>query len=184
MKEPITIAWSATGIRVLDQTRLPVEEAYLDLATVEEVAEAIRTLRVRGAPLIGVVAAMGLAADRRTGGQAGSGNEALAQIRAACAELRATRPTAVNLGWALDRMVGRAEKAVANGEELRTALRAEAQAIWDEDRAMCDRIGAAGLPLVTDGATIFTHCNAGALATGGKGTALAPVYAAVEQGRR
>jgi len=184
MTAPITIAWAATGIRVLDQTRLPMDEVYLDLATVQEVADAIRTLRVRGAPLIGVAAAMGLAADRRTGGQAGSGSEALAQVREACSLLRATRPTAVNLGWALDRMLSRATRAVESGEELRSALRAEAQAIWDEDQAMCERIGEAGLPLVPDGATILTHCNAGALATGGKGTALAPVYAAVEQGRR
>jgi methylthioribose-1-phosphate isomerase len=184
MTPPITIGWTATGIRVLDQTRLPVDEVYLDLTTVEEVAEAIRTLRVRGAPLIGVAAAMALAADRRAGGQAGGRSDALAWIREATHLLGATRPTAVNLSWALDRMLGRAERAVASGEELRPALRAEAQAIWDEDQAMCDRIGEAGLPLVPDGATILTHCNAGALATGGKGTALAPVYAAVGQGRR
>ena len=183
MTAPITIAWTATGIRVLDQTRLPVDEVYLDLATVQEVAEAIRTLRVRGAPLIGVAAAMGLAAGGAEG-QGGRGAVGLESVRQACATLRATRPTAVNLGWALDRMLARAEKAVAEGNDLRASLRLEAQAIWDEDRAMCDRIGAAGLPLVTDGATIFTHCNAGALATGGKGTALAPVYAAVERGRR
>jgi len=185
MTAPITIDWTDTGIRVLDQTRLPVEEVYLDLVSVEEVAEAIRTLRVRGAPLIGVAAAMGLAGvTRRAEGQVGRGAEALAQVREACVLLRATRPTAVNLGWALDRMLARAGKAVAEGGDLPASLRAEAQSIWDEDRAMCDRIGAAGLPLVTDGATIFTHCNAGALATGGRGTALAPVYAAVERGRR
>jgi len=185
MMPPSTIAWSASGIRVLDQTRLPVEEVYLDLVTVDEVAEAIRALRVRGAPLIGVAAAMGLAAAAlRAGGQGGGGAVGLESVRQDCATLRATRPTAVNLGWALDRMLARAERAVASGEALPPALRAEAQAIWDEDRAMCDRIGEAGLALVPDGATILTHCNAGALATSGKGTALAPVYAAVERGRR
>jgi methylthioribose-1-phosphate isomerase len=179
------LAWlPGDGVRILDQTRLPAEEIYLDITTVDAMAEAIRTLRVRGAPLIGVAAAMGLAAGRRAGGQAGGRRDELAQIRVAGELLRATRPTAVNLGWALDRMLARAERAVAAGEELQPALRGEAQAIWDEDRAMCDRIGAAGLPLVPDGATILTHCNAGALATGGKGTALAPVYAAVESGRR
>ena len=182
MKPPQTVDWSPTGIRVLDQTRLPVDEVYLDLTTVEEVAEAIRTLRVRGAPLIGVAAAMGVAA--AAGGQGVGGAVGLGRVRLACESLRATRPTAVNLAWALDRMLARGERAIASGEDLQSALRAEAQAIWDEDRAMCDRIGAAGLHLVPDGATILTHCNAGALATGGKGTALAPVYAAVESGRR
>jgi methylthioribose-1-phosphate isomerase len=183
MTPPITIAWTATGIRVLDQTRLPVDEVYLDLTTVEQLAEAIRTLQVRGAPLIGVAAAMGVAAGAAEG-QGARGAVGLERIRKACATLRATRPTAVNLAWALDRMLARAERAVAAGEELQPALRAEAQAVWDEDQAMCERIGEAGLPLVPDGATILTHCNAGALATGGKGTALAPVYAAVERGRR
>ena len=97
----------------------------------------------------------------------------LEEILAACALLEATRPTAVNLGWALQRMRRRA-RAVTSAAELHAALVAEADAIWAEDRAMCQRIGEAGLSLVPDGATVLTHCNAGALATGGIGTALAP----------
>ena len=177
----IQIGWlpDHAGIRILDQTRLPAEECYLDLQTIAEVAEAISLLRVRGAPLIGVAAAMGVAsAARRLGGSA-----ARRQIDEACRVLAATRPTAVNLGWALGRMATRAA-AVAEGQTMGDALVEEAQAIWDEDCAMCERIGEAGLPLVPDGGTVLTHCNAGALATGGIGTALAPVYRAHQAGRR
>lgn len=174
------IAWSGdTAIRILDQTRLPGEELYLELATVEAVAEAIHSLRVRGAPLIGVSAAMGLAA-LVSGLGARASQEAVTRLADV---LQATRPTAVNLAWALTRMRARAAGA-GSGLALGAALREEAQAIWDEDGAMCRRIGEAGLPLVPDGATVHTHCNAGALATGGIGTALAPIYLAHEAGRR
>lgn len=147
------------------------------LDTVETVAEAIRSLRVRGAPLIGVAAAMGVV-------QAGGNDLTLAMVNAACDLLVATRPTAVNLAWAIGRMRRRAERTGLEGARLREALIEEATAIWDEDRAMCIRIGEAGLPLIGDDVTIMTHCNAGALATGGIGTALAPIYCAVERGRR
>lgn len=145
----------------------------MDLDTLDAVAEAIRSLRVRGAPLIGVVAAMGVAMEGRT----------LDAVRHACALLGATRPTAVNLHWALARMLRRAEVAAEAGEELRQVLRAEAQAIWDEDRDMCLRIGEHGATLIPAGGTVCTICNAGALATGGVGTALAPLYLAHERGR-
>jgi methylthioribose-1-phosphate isomerase len=177
----IQIGWlpRQAGIRILDQTLLPSEERYLDLQTTAEVAEAISVLRVRGAPLIGVAAAMAVAsAARRLGGSA-----ARPLVDEDCRVLAATRPTAVNLAWALGRMAARAA-AVPEGQMLGDALVEEAQAIWDEDRAMCERIGEAGLPLVPDGATVLTHCNAGALATGGIGTALAPVYRAHQAGRR
>jgi methylthioribose-1-phosphate isomerase len=165
---PDPIAWSPAGaVRILDQTLLPREERYLDLDTLDAVGEAIRTLRVRGAPLIGIAAAMGVAMDASHGD--------LERVRRACAFLGATRPTAVNLHWALRRMERRAEMAAAGGD-LASALRREAQAIWDEDRVMCDRIGQAGAPLVPSGSTVCTICNAGALATGGIGTALAPIY--------
>jgi methylthioribose-1-phosphate isomerase len=182
------IAWlPGHGIRILDQTRLPTEEIYLDLTTVHAMAEAIRALRVRGAPLIGVAGAMGLTlggqGGRPAGGQAGGRTETLAALRADAATLKSTRPTAVNLAWAIDRVIRRAEAAAGDGAVIIAAVRAEAEAIWAEDRAMCDRIGEAGLPLVPDGATIYTHCNAGALATSGRGTALAPVYTAFERGR-
>jgi methylthioribose-1-phosphate isomerase len=105
-------------------------------------------------------------------------------VDAACDVLGATRPTAVNLRWALDRIRRVAHAAPGDAPAVAAAVRAEAQAIWDEDRRMCTSIGEAGLPLVPDGATVLTHCNAGALATGGIGTALAPVYAAHAAGRR
>jgi methylthioribose-1-phosphate isomerase len=180
MTVPQPIAWTADGaVRILDQTRLPDTEHYLDLATVDAVAEAIRTLRVRGAPLIGITAAMGLTLAVRPG--TGNGPDALDRVRAAARLLNATRPTAVNLRWALDRMERRAERA-ARGR-LAEELRHEADAIWAEDRAMCRRIGEAGARLIGGDATVLTHCNAGALATGGIGTALAPVYLLHEAGR-
>jgi methylthioribose-1-phosphate isomerase len=171
------IAWlpDHAGVRILDQTLLPAEERRLDLTSIEQVAEAIRTLRVRGAPLIGVAAAMGATV------AASSGLEA---FLAACDALEATRPTAVNLMWALRRMRARARAAAGAGEDLRPALVAEADAIWAEDRRLCEAIGRAGLSLIPEGATVLTHCNAGALATGGIGTALAPVYLAHAAGRR
>ena len=179
---PVTpIAWGPSQtVRILDQTALPADERYLDIHSAEEMAEAIRSLRVRGAPLIGIAAAMGVAlaaADAAAGG-----GDALARARAAGRVLGAARPTAVNLHWALARMLRRAESAPAGG--LVAGLRAEADAIAAEDRAMCERIGELGAELLADGATVCTICNAGALATGGIGTALAPVYVAHAAGRR
>jgi methylthioribose-1-phosphate isomerase len=171
------ISWTADhAIRILDQTLLPDDERYLELRTLEEVAEAIRSLRVRGAPLIGIAAAMGLAGAVGAWESAEPGPGVLARVRAGCKLLGATRPTAVNLQWALDRMCRRAEAAAEQGEDLRAALVDEASAIWEEDRRMCDRIGELGAALIPQGATVCTVCNAGALATGGIGTALAPIY--------
>ena len=185
MSLPSPIAWTPDfGVRLLDQTLLPGEERYLEIGTVEEMVEAIRSLRVRGAPLIGIAAAMGVVqALTRSGGTAVAGLSALEAVHAAAAALSAARPTAVNLSWALGRMMLRADRH-GSAPGLREALIAEADVIWAEDRAMCDRIGEAGLALIPDGATVLTHCNAGALATGGRGTALAPVYLAHERGRR
>ncbi|HUR95066.1 MAG TPA: S-methyl-5-thioribose-1-phosphate isomerase [Gemmatimonadales bacterium] len=178
MTIPSPIAWTPDhAVRILDQTLLPGEERYLELETVDAVAEAIRTLRVRGAPLIGIAAAMGVTLALRRG------TPTLEDVRAASAALGATRPTAVNLHWALARMERRASAAAAAGEPLAEAMRAEATAIWDEDRAMCARIGAAGAELIGGDALVLTHCNAGALATGGMGTALAPVYTLHQAGR-
>jgi methylthioribose-1-phosphate isomerase len=184
MHIPSPIAWNSDHtIRILDQTLLPGTETYRDLTSVDEVAEAIRTLRVRGAPLIGIAAAMGVVtAGKRGGGEAGK--LSLVEIEAACRTLGATRPTAVNLHWALNRMQRRAEAACAAGEDLRSAMIAEANAIWEEDRAMCRRIGELGATLIRDSATVCTVCNAGALATGGIGTALAPIYATHQAGLR
>ena len=189
MPIPSTIQWTSThGVRILDQTLLPLEERYLELNTVEEVAEAIERLRVRGAPLIGIAAAMGVVQSLRREMGDGDGSSvargrALELVGAACVRLKATRPTAVNLEWALDRIRKRAEATFGNLATVRDAVIAEATNIWDSDRVMCDRIGAAGLELVPDGAIVLTHCNAGALATGGIGTALAPVYTAQARGR-
>ncbi|MEO7985172.1 MAG: S-methyl-5-thioribose-1-phosphate isomerase [Gemmatimonadales bacterium] len=177
MPIPSPIAWTpAGGVRILDQTLLPTEERYLDLESVEAVAEAIRMLRVRGAPLIGIAAAMGVTLDTRV-------SNTLDAVRRAAAVLVVTRPTAVNLRWALDRMERRASLAAQAGADLRTALVTEANVIWEEDRLMCARIGAAGAELIGGDALVLTHCNAGALATGGIGTALAPIYTLHEAGR-
>src|SRR5919112_3121663 len=188
MHIPSPITWNSDqSIRILDQTLLPGAEAYRDLSSVDQVAEAIRTLRVRGAPLIGIAAAMGVVVSirqRASGHEGAAGQHLLERVREACRMLGATRPTAVNLHWALRRICERAEHACAAGEDLHDALLAEANAIWDEDRAMCKRIGELGAALIPDAATVCTVCNAGALATGGIGTALAPIYATHLAGRR
>lgn len=175
------VRWTPDGaLRIIDQRYLPEALIERDLRTVEETAEAIRTLAVRGAPAIGVAAAMGLAAAMRPFA-AEPGAVLWPRISAGAELLRATRPTAVNLGWALDRMLRVAD---ASPEDIVSALHREATAILEEDRAMCRAIGEHGAPLLRDGARVLTHCNAGALATAGIGTALAPVYVAHEQGKR
>jgi methylthioribose-1-phosphate isomerase len=176
------IRWSddGRGVHVLDQRFLPVAELYRDLRTVGEVCEAIATLAVRGAPAIGIAGAMGLAlaiGDRNT-----SDDDAIGRLEHAAVQIRTTRPTAVNLGWAVDRMLAVARS--ADQRALESALRGEATRILDEDRAMCRRLGELGAELIPDGARVLTHCNTGALATGGIGTALAAVYVAVERGKQ
>jgi methylthioribose-1-phosphate isomerase len=178
------ITWSPSGaVRIVDQRALPETLATRDLETAAAVAEAIRALQVRGAPLIGIAAAMGLVAGTRD--QRAAGRSAfLERLEEAGRLLVATRPTAVNLRWAVDRMTAVAAATPGDAAVVWERLHAEASAIWEEDRAMCRRIGEHGLALVPDGANVLTHCNAGALATGGIGTALAPLYVAHEQGRR
>jgi len=189
MPTPRVIEWvgGTDGfVRLLDQTRLPVTVAYRDCRTAEEVWEAIRSLRVRGAPAIGVAAAMGAV----LGVQRHADPASYAQrLREVTAYLRTSRPTAVNLFWALGRMErafeeacggqGRGDVAAWTGRLLQ-----EAKAIEAEDRAMCRAIGLAGAELVGEGQGVLTHCNAGGLATAGTGTALAVLYSAAEQGRR
>jgi methylthioribose-1-phosphate isomerase len=152
---------------LLDQRRLPQTEEYLRLSRVEEVAEAIETLAVRGAPAIGIAAAYGVVLGAVHGDDPGE----------TAARLRRTRPTAVNLAWALDRMARVARRDVGS-------LAAEARAIHREDVAACRAMGRLGAVHVPDEATVLTHCNAGALATGGYGTALGVMRAAREQGKR
>src|SRR3989449_1203275 len=180
------IAWSPSGaVRIVDQRALPEAKIERDLESGEAVAEAIRTLQLRGAPLIGIAAAMGLVAGTREL-RAAPRDRLLVRVDELVRLLGATRPTAVNLRWALDRMarVARETPASWGGAAVWERLQGEATAIWEEDRAMCRRIGEAGLPLLPDGAKVLTHCNAGALATGGIGTALAPIYLAHEAGRK
>jgi methylthioribose-1-phosphate isomerase len=176
MSLPRAVEWvgEADGfLRLIDQTRLPGELTYKDCRTPEEVWEAIKNLRVRGAPAIGVAAAYGVVLGVQQGRSA-------AEVSA---YLRKSRPTAVNLFWALERMEHCAGKEGPPGDPLGRLLR-EARAIEREDREMCRAIGLTGAGLIGEGQGVLTHCNAGALATAGSGTALAVIYAAWEQGRR
>lgn len=178
-----TVAWSADGraIRIVDQTLLPEREVVLELRALNDIIEAIRMLRVRGAPAIGVAAAMGIVVALS---HASDGDDAVARTMLSefASRLIASRPTAVNLAWAVNRVV---QVAAQSGDSaLLDAMRHEAQTIHDEDVAMCTRIGQSGLSLIHDGARVLTHCNAGALATAGIGTALAPLYLAHSAGRK
>ena len=178
------ISWSPSGaVRIIDQRALPEAEITHDLESAEGVADAIKQLQVRGAPLIGIAAAMGLVAGTRE--QRTAPRDAfLARAQDLAALLNASRPTAVNLRWALERMLRVAEATPGEGGDLWERLRVEATAIWEEDRAMCRRIGECGVTIIPEGGNVLTHCNTGALATGGIGTALAPIYLAHEQGRK
>ncbi len=178
---------------LVDQSLLPQQVVYLRLSHEQEVADAITTLKVRGAPAIGVTAAfsVALALQRflREGERAGrpiSLTQAREHVRNTAAMLARTRPTAVNLFWAIERMQQCAERAVAeqvSPQRLSQLLHAEAQAIADEDAAACLKMGTYGASLIADGDTLLTHCNAGALATAGLGTALAPMYVAHQAGK-
>lgn len=176
----VPIEWIADGtVRFLDQTRLPQEESWVETADYERIADAIRRLEVRGAPLIGIAAAYGLALAARAS-QAANDDALRSDVREAAEVLRSTRPTAVNLAWALDRMLSLIENTCS--DEMRLLLLREAQAIHEEDIAGNKRIGQHGAELIAAGANVMTHCNAGALATGGYGTALGVIRAAWEQG--
>ena len=177
--DTVRLSEAGDALVIIDQTLLPNEVRYLRLRETEDICEAIRMLRVRGAPAIGVAAAFGAYLAARF-----APDEQLEEsFLAACDALAASRPTAVNLFWALDRM-RRAYAAVRGGEpgEIRRALRREARAIMDEDIEISRSIGRCGLELLRPGMGILTHCNAGTLATAKYGTALAPVYAALEAG--
>jgi methylthioribose-1-phosphate isomerase len=177
------IRWQGDRLVLLDQRRLPGEEVYLECQTWPEVADAIRTLAVRGAPAIGVAAAFGVAL-AGLASRARDVDALLADLTAAVDGLAATRPTAVNLFWALERMRRYATSHRSLGlEALQEGLAAEAEAILEEDVAGNRRLGALGAALVPANARILTHCNAGGLATAGYGTALGVVRGAVEAGR-
>lgn len=180
-----SVIWAGDRLDLLDQRLLPGEIVYLPLTTAEEVWEAIRQLKVRGAPAIGIAAAFGVYLGVR--GVQGDADKLLAEVNRQADYLATSRPTAVNLFWALDRMKAKAAELVrsepsVDPAKLKEALLAEAIAIRDEDEETCRRIGEHALTLLADGIGVLTHCNAGGLATAKYGTALAPLYLAKERG--
>jgi methylthioribose-1-phosphate isomerase len=180
-----TIAREGNAVVMIDQRKLPAEEVYVRCKTAAEVARAIRTMVIRGAPAIGVAAAMGIAIGMRQSKATGTQKFA-ADFHKICELMAATRPTAVNLFWAIDRMKRRFAVAAQAGEsvdQIKDRLDREAAAIHDEDLASCRAMGAFGAEVVPDDARILTHCNAGALATAGYGTALGVIRGAVEKGK-
>lgn len=185
MSFPEAIRWSDDGraIDILDQTKLPEQELRIRLDNIDDVADAIRRLAVRGAPAIGIAAAMGLALDLAAHTTLPP-DEFGRRVEQSIALLRSTRPTAVNLFWALERMrtcIDQLQERPLG--EIACKAYGEATAILKEDQAMCRAIGEVGLGVVPKGARVLTHCNAGALATGGMGTALAPLYLAHQAGQ-
>ncbi len=179
-----TVEWKDGVVRLLDQSRLPGAVEFLECRDYRAVAEAIKGLKIRGAPAIGVAAAMGVALGAQSVSVAGYDEFAKA-VSVIGDNLAATRPTAVNLFWAIERMKRKlAELRNRPLTEIKRALIEEAQRISDEDVALCKAIGRHGAALIEDGQTILTHCNAGALATAGYGTALGVIRAAWEQGKK
>ena len=181
-----TLTWTPEGVRFIDQTRLPLEESYVLATTFEQVADVIFTMVVRGAPAIGVSAAYGVAlgalkTNARTVSEFGP------EFERVCARLAGTRPTAVNLFWAIDRMkalFADLRNRGASLDEIRLKLLSEAHAMYDEDIAACKTMGRFGDELLPQEGGVLTHCNAGALATCGYGTALGVIRAAVERGKQ
>lgn len=178
-----TITWQDGTVITIDQTKLPLETVTLKIKTVDQMAEAIKNLRVRGAPLLGACAAFGLALVAYKS-KATCVSEMLAELEDAAAVLKSTRPTAVNLFWAIDRVLDKARGFSGDVENLKALVVAEAQSIADEDAEANRAIGENGAALISDGDVILTHCNAGELATVEYGTALGVVRAAWKQGKR
>ena len=181
-----TIAWQDDDIVMVDQRKLPADEIYVTCRTVNDVAKAIRNMVIRGAPAIGVCAAMGLALGAARSKATGT-KQFTTDFQKNCDLLADTRPTAVNLFWAIERMKRAFSEGALAGEsvdDLKKRLRAEADRIHDDDVASCRAIGANGAALVPAEANILTHCNAGALATAGYGTALGVIRGAIEAGRK
>lgn len=186
----VPIEWDEgrRAVRLIDQTLLPAELRYIDIRSFDDMCEAIAMLRVRGAPAIGVAGAFGIylgLAERAPR----SADEVFGVLDELCPKMAGVRPTAVNLSWAVDRVRRAAEYAAGRDEELDPsalllAVVGEASAIAAEDAAACRSIGEYGAQLIPDGGRVLTHCNAGALATAGWGTALAALYVAQEQGKR
>jgi methylthioribose-1-phosphate isomerase len=181
-----TIDWKDDAVVMIDQRKLPASEVYVTCRTAQDVAKAIKTMVIRGAPAIGVAAAMGIALGMRRSRATGT-KQFTTEFQKLCDLMAATRPTAVNLFWAIERMKGTFAEAAQGGcsvEEIARRLEAAARRIHDDDVQSCRDMGAHGAALVPDEARILTHCNAGALATAGYGTALGVIRAASEQGKR
>jgi len=181
-----TIEWKDDAVVMIDQRKLPGVEVYVTCKTANDVAKAIKTMVIRGAPAIGVAAAMGIALAMKRSKATGT-KQFTTEFQRTCDLMAGTRPTAVNLFWAIERMKQTFARAAQAGESVASiaaTLEAEAKLVHDEDVASCRAMGAHGATLVPDDARILTHCNAGALATAGYGTALGVVRAAAEQGKR
>lgn len=185
-----TIEWTPEGVRMIDQTRLPSEEVYVTCRDYQEVADAIRRMVIRGAPAIGVAAAMGVALGISSS-TAKTAAELQSDFEKVASAISKTRPTAVNLFWAVKRMRRVFEETLAGSgaeegkiERAKSRLVEEAQCVLAEDIAVNEAIGRHGAELLGESATVLTHCNAGALATGGYGTALGVIRAAVERGKK
>jgi len=179
-----TLEWTEAGVRFIDQRRLPTEEIYVTCGNYREVATAIRDMIVRGAPAIGVAAAMGIALGVRES-QAGTYSELRLELELICDTLARTRPTAVNLFWAIRRMRERFDSLAAEPvEQIKRAMIDEAQLMYLADIAACEAMGRNGAVLMPSSGGVLTHCNAGALATCGYGTALGVIRAAVEAGKK
>jgi methylthioribose-1-phosphate isomerase len=181
-----TIEWKDETVVMIDQRKLPVSEVYVTCRTAVEVAKAIRTMVIRGAPAIGVAAAMGIALGMRRSRATGT-KQFTTEFQRTCDLMAATRPTAVNLFWAIEQMKRAFADAAERGasvDDLKRCLEGEATKIHDDDVASCRAMGVHGAALVPDEARILTHCNAGALATAGYGTALGVIRAAAEAGKR
>jgi len=181
-----TIAWEDDVIVMVDQRKLPASEVYVRCKTGNEVAKAIKNMVIRGAPAIGVAAAMGVALEMERSKHSGT-RQFATEFQKACDVMASTRPTAVNLFWALERMKRCFSDGALAGEsveQLKARLKSEAQRIHDEDVASCRAIGMHGAALVPTEARVLTHCNAGALATAGYGTALGVIRGAIEAGKR
>ena len=185
----VPIDWDATrgAVRLIDQTLLPTELKYIDIRSFDDMCEAIAMLRVRGAPAIGAAGALGIYLGLVEKAP-GSAAEVFAALDELCPRMIGVRPTAVNLSWAVNRVRRAVERAAgagcAAGAGGAAAALREAMAIAEEDASACRRIGEYGAQFVPDGGRVLTHCNAGALATAGWGTALAALYVAEEQGKR
>jgi methylthioribose-1-phosphate isomerase len=183
VRELRTLYWKGSRLYLIDQKALPHRLRYVALSDYRQVAKAIKDMTVRGAPAIGVVAAYGLALAALSA-KGKDPQKVLERLQKAADVLRSTRPTAVNLFWAIERVMARAEAAARNGEDIAGAVLEEAHAIAEEDVKVNRAIGMHGAQLIKDGARVMTYCNAGALATVSYGTALGVIRAAVEQGKR